>query len=293
MSFSLSECHINKKVQLEWGILAYRDYQPAQADPNTPTVVFLHGWLDNAASFDSTVVELIKLLPNIRCIAVDLAGHGWSDHKSLGQYYGFHEYLDDFSQLLSKLSANRCLIVGHSLGALLASCYSAAFPEHVMGLVQIEGLLPIAENPDNHATRIRQAVISRQRIRQKSQKSMDSFARAIAKRTRANQLTPEQITPLVARGTVEHEGRWFWRHDRRLLAESIYRMSPEHAQAIVEQVQCPWILILGSQGYPTLKSQWKSYLDADKVVTINGGHHCHLEQPQQVATIISGLVNKI
>ncbi|MGR5542280.1 alpha/beta fold hydrolase, partial [Vibrio campbellii] len=68
MSFSLSECHINKKVQLEWGSLAYRDYQPAQADLNTPTVVFLHGWLDNAASFDSTIVELIKLLPNIRCI---------------------------------------------------------------------------------------------------------------------------------------------------------------------------------------------------------------------------------
>ncbi|GAL12170.1 predicted hydrolase/acyltransferase [Vibrio astriarenae] len=289
MSFSVEEA----KVSLDWGDLAYRDYQPVASKSVEQTIVFLHGWLDNSASFDSVITELMQLQPNTRYIAVDLPGHGWSDHKSLGQSYGFHEYLDDISQLLSKLSANRCLIVGHSLGALLASCYSAAFPEFVVGLVQIEGFMPMAEPAENHPQRIRNAIVSRQRIRQKSVKSMASFEVALAKRTRANQLAYELITPIVQRGTVEREGRCFWRHDRRLLAESIYRMSPEHAQAIVENIYCPWTLILGSQGYQTLKSQWMSYLANDQVVTIDGGHHCHLEQPKQVAHIISGLVNKI
>ena len=50
---------------LEWG------------NADDKPVLALHGWLDNAASF----TPLAPRLKNVRLIAVDLAGHGRSQHR--------------------------------------------------------------------------------------------------------------------------------------------------------------------------------------------------------------------
>ena len=41
-------------------------------DPELPAIIALHGWLDNAASYD----RLAPALKNHRVIALDFAGHG-------------------------------------------------------------------------------------------------------------------------------------------------------------------------------------------------------------------------
>ncbi|EXJ09220.1 alpha/beta fold hydrolase [Nitrincola nitratireducens] len=48
-----------------------------QGEPGSPPVLALHGWLDNAASFRA----LARHLPQVNLIAVDLAGHGFSEHR--------------------------------------------------------------------------------------------------------------------------------------------------------------------------------------------------------------------
>lgn len=56
------------------------------APPSSATVriLALHGWLDNALSFDS----LASCLPASWCIvAVDFAGHGLSSHRPEGTFY--------------------------------------------------------------------------------------------------------------------------------------------------------------------------------------------------------------
>ncbi len=117
------------------------------------SVIFIHGWLDNAASFLSLMPALHALAPKLHLCAVDLPGHGFSSHKA--GYSAFHDYIDDLDQLLLNLSPNKPVLVGHSLGALIASCYSAAFPEQVSGLVQIEGFGPLSEPATHSVTRLR------------------------------------------------------------------------------------------------------------------------------------------
>ncbi len=258
------------------------------------SVVFLHGWLDNAASFTTLMEQIHQLNPELHLLAVDHFGHGWSNHKSSDNYYPFHDYISDLDQLLGELSPNRLMLVGHSLGALVASCYSAAFPEQVEALVQIEGAGPISEAPSNSLQRIRDGILSRQRLRNKPERSIASFDLALELRMQANQLSAEQLLPIVERGTVQCENVWYWRHDAKLKCASLYRMAQEHANAITSQIRCPHLIVLGDQGLQNLPSNQVNWgQNPPQVVTVLGGHHCHLEQVFEVANTILGVVNKI
>ncbi|MDC5840792.1 alpha/beta hydrolase [Vibrio europaeus] len=257
------------------------------------SVVFLHGWLDNAASFESVMASLHTLNPDWHLCAIDLPGHGLSSHKEASNFYPFHDYIDDVYQFLANLSPNRLVLVGHSLGALIASCYSAAFPEQVSGLVQIEGYGPLAEKAQDTVSRLREGVLSRQRIRRKPTRVMLSEQEAIERRAKVNQIDSELIAPIILRGLEAHQSGWIWRHDVKLQSQSLYRMSFEHAESFRLQVTCPQLVILGDEGFSYLQSFQLDTSDSTHFEMIEGGHHCHLQAPSRVSNLIFGLVNKI
>ena len=165
------------------------------------SVVFVHGWLDNAASFYTLMMALHDMAPNVHMLALDLPGHGKSDHKSADNYYPFHDYIADLHQVLDELSPNRLLLVGHSLGALIASCYSAAFPERIDALIEIEGAGPLAESAEKSVQRLRTGILSRGRQNKRSERTMAFFEQALQKRMQVNSLTKAQLLPIVTRGT--------------------------------------------------------------------------------------------
>ena len=281
---------IEKSYSLASGTLATQ--QIGNPKTTATTVVFIHGWLDNSASFSSVISNLQVLSPNSHLVAIDLFGHGFSSHKS-GSYYPFHDYIDDIYQLLVNFSPNRIVLVGHSLGALVASCYSAAFPEQVSGLVQIEGYGPLAEEESETVSRLREGVLSRQRIRRKPARAFASLQDAIERRAKVNHLLPEQIAPIVTRGVVERDSQWYWRHDIKLQSQSLYRMSWQHAHSIRQHITCPQVVILGEQGFSHLQSFRQDASEAIQIELVAGGHHCHLQSPIRVIDLIFGLVNKI
>lgn len=282
---------IEKSYSLASGKLATQ--QIGNPETTATTVVFIHGWLDNSASFSSVLSNLETLSPNSHLVAIDLFGHGFSSHKS-GSYYPFHDYIDDLHQLVTKLSPNRLVLVGHSLGALIASCYSAAFPEKVSGLIQIEGHGPLSEAPQETVSRLRDGVLSRLRQRRKPSRPLASLEDAIKLRAHANQINAELIAPIVERGIVELDNSWQWRCDPNLKCDSLYRMSQAHAEAIMVAIECPQLIVLGNDGFRHLQhNRYKSAHSPLNIETVPGGHHCHLESPELVSELILGVVNKI
>ncbi|ERM60243.1 MULTISPECIES: alpha/beta fold hydrolase [Vibrio] len=282
---------IEKSYSLASGTLATQ--QIGNPKTTATTVVFIHGWLDNSASFSSVISNLQVLSPNSHLVAIDLFGHGFSSHKS-GSYYPFHDYIDDLHQLVTKLSPNRLVLVGHSLGALIASCYSAAFPEKVSGLIQIEGHGPLSEAPHETVSRLREGVLSRLRQRRKPSRPLASLEDAIKLRVHANQIKAELIAPIVERGIAEFENSWQWRCDPNLKCDSLYRMSQTHAEVIMAAIECPQLIVLGNDGFRHLQhNRYKSAHSSLHIETIPGGHHCHLESPELVSELILGVVNKI
>ncbi|NOH91290.1 hydrolase [Vibrio crassostreae 9ZC13] len=282
---------IEKSYSLASGTLATQ--QIGNPQTTATTVVFIHGWLDNSSSFNQVMQQVAKFAPNAHLVAIDLFGHGFSSHKS-GSYYPFHDYIDDLHQLVTKLSPNRLVLVGHSLGALIASCYSAAFPEKVSGLIQIEGHGPLSEAPHETVSRLRDGVLSRLRQRRKPSRPLASLEDAIKLRAHANQINAELIAPIVERGIVEFENSWQWRCDPNLKCDSLYRMSQAHAEAIMAAIECPQLIILGNDGFRHLQhNRYKSVHSPLQIETVPGGHHCHLESPELVSELILGVVNKI
>jgi pimeloyl-ACP methyl ester carboxylesterase len=77
------------------------------------------------------------LAPRYRIIAMDLRGRGLSEKPPTG--YSIAHHCQDIRVLLENLGVERAVIMGHSLGALIALAFGAKHPERVECLILVDG----------------------------------------------------------------------------------------------------------------------------------------------------------
>ncbi|GAB5574327.1 serine hydrolase-like protein 2 isoform X4 [Prionailurus iriomotensis] len=100
------------KLAVPWGHIAAKLWGSQQGPP----VLCLHGWLDNANSFD----RLIRLLPkDFHYVAMDFGGHGLSSHYSPGLPYYQQNFVIEVQRVVAALKWNRFSIMGHSFGGIV------------------------------------------------------------------------------------------------------------------------------------------------------------------------------
>lgn len=104
-------------------------------DPNAPRVFFLHGWMDSSATFQFVVDALKK---SWHVIAPDWRGYGQSEW--LSRPYWFPDYYADLHCILDHYATGPARLVGHSMGANIASTYAGLRPERVSQLVMLDFL---------------------------------------------------------------------------------------------------------------------------------------------------------
>jgi len=98
--------------------------------PGGTPVVLLHGLSDSWRSFEPV---LPYLPPAIHAIAVSLRGHGTAPRPPGG--YGVIQLAGDVIGLLDELGLARAVVVGHSMGSIVAARLALDEPERVAGLV--------------------------------------------------------------------------------------------------------------------------------------------------------------
>lgn len=107
-----------------------------------PIVVLVHG----IASSPSTFQNVVPLLADAhRLIAVDLLGFGASPSPADARFT-MDEHVDALERTLRARGVEHCILVGHSLGALIAARYAATHRSVVTGLVLVSP--PIYLPPD-------------------------------------------------------------------------------------------------------------------------------------------------
>ena len=248
-----------------------------------PLLIALHGWLDNGASF----LPLAPHLAEFHLICVDLPGHGHSDHKSTP--YVFVDWLDDLYQLSQAAGWSRFMLLGHSLGALIASAYAGVFPEQVARLVMLEGLGPLSQPDEAVPAQLRKAILNRSRTRERASNGFASLDEAVAARCKVADITPSAARLICERQLMARDGRWHWRSDPRLRDLSPLRMSEGQAQALIRAIACPVLFIRGEQGFATLLEQWQLRAGAFgqiEMAVVAGNHHFHMENSAQTAVYI-------
>ncbi len=120
-------------------------------DEEAPLFFYLHGLGDTGATFQF-VVDALK--SDWRVLAPDWRGFGRTLHRT--HAYWFPDYLADLHELLNSHSPDRpAVLVGHSMGANIASLYAGAMPERVSAIVNIEGFGLADSDPHDAPRRYR------------------------------------------------------------------------------------------------------------------------------------------
>ncbi|CAN0038494.1 unnamed protein product, partial [Discosporangium mesarthrocarpum] len=143
-------------------------------------VLGLHGYLDNTGSFDRLGPAMAKA--GIQLVAMDFPGHGRSDHMGKDAWYAMLDYPEYVLQTASSLGWDRFSLVGHSMGAAVASLVASSFPERVERCVFIDTLGPISLSPMGAPNHLRKSIESRGALLDKPAREYKSFDAAVKQR---------------------------------------------------------------------------------------------------------------
>jgi len=249
-------------------------------------VIALHGWLDNAASF----VPLAPHLTGVQLVAPDLPGHGASAHLAPGAEYTSGVAVNAVLDIADALGWETFSLLGHSMGAGIASLVAASVPERVQRLVVIEALGGLAETVERTADRWREAIAAARALPGKKLRVFSDLAAPVRARMQANQLSEPAARLLVERGVREVDGGYVWSSDPRLTLPTPQRLSEPQLARLVAGIACPTTVVYADppQAYfpEPLRTQRAQLLPDGRLHVIAGTHHLHMEDPAAVADVI-------
>jgi pimeloyl-ACP methyl ester carboxylesterase len=117
-------------------------------------LVLVHGFGNEAHIWDDFAPVVAN---HYRTVAVDLRGHGDSDHDP-ERRYDYEHHVADLEAVTAALGIERLVLVGHSFGGRTSILFAAKHPERMAGLVIVD-IGP--EHDPRGTTRIRMEVMQR------------------------------------------------------------------------------------------------------------------------------------
>lgn len=244
--------------------------------PNGRPTLALHGWLDNANSFD----VLAPMLPALDIVALDFAGHGGSDHREPGVNYLGTLDVQDAIGVAGLLGWQQFDLIGHSMGAEVGGNLIGLFPERVRRMVGIDGFTEgtteeriqsfLRKSLEDNLTRVPQPL--------RVFATQDEMAERVAKATGQSVASAKL---LVARGSKQVEGGFVWRSDARVRWSDTLRVSNEQVDGILTRYPGQVLVIAakdGSNWYrATIASRLGRFPNLQRI-ELPGNHHLHMDE---------------
>ncbi|XP_077195422.1 serine hydrolase-like protein 2 isoform X2 [Paroedura picta] len=290
------------KFLVPWGHIAAKAWGAPQGRP----VLCLHGWLDNANTFN----RLIPLLPKDHYyMAIDFAGHGLSSHRPPGFPYHFMDYVGDVRRIVEALKWRQFTLMGHSLGGTVAGMFSCIFPEMVDKLILVEsyGYFPAPKEYERLLKPKRQLFEDMLRFEADKQYStkVRSPEEALERLLKANpNLTEESGKILLQRGTTEVPGGLVYNRDIRATLHNHSFVTLDQSLIFLRHIQADVLMIIAQDGLFSIESKnlpnvkplqeaFRTYLkERYSFVKVPGNHCVHLNEPEVVAGVISTFLSK-
>lgn len=105
-------------------------------------VVLIHGWCCDHTYLAPQFEHFAKA--GRRVVAVDLRGHGASDKPR--EHYTMQGFADDVAFVCGHLGLTKAIVIGHSMGGIIAFDFASRYPELVSALIMLDAavVLPAA-----------------------------------------------------------------------------------------------------------------------------------------------------
>ncbi len=263
---------------LEWG------------EPGGEPLVLVHGFLDQAASWQSFVRSLQnKIDEPLWVVAPDCRGHGDSGWVGAGGYYHFPDYVFDLDSVIRALGVERFKLIGHSMGGTISFLYSGTFPRKVRQLVLIEGIGAMGMDFADAPLRMEKWITElhdrgRNHFRQYS--SVEAGAKQLQQ---TNPRLSSELAMALARSGMKQnaKGKWIWKFDplhRTVSPQPFYS-----AQAIefFRRIECPVLVVDGKHSHHSQRHDKQQRLavvrDKHFAEIDHAGHMVHLDNPAGLA----------
>jgi pimeloyl-ACP methyl ester carboxylesterase len=105
-----------------------------QAGEGDPPILLVHGWCCDHTYFAPQFEHFAGR--GHRAVAVDLRGHGRSDKPQ--QDYTMRLFADDLAWICDRIGAEKPVVVGHSMGGIVAFDLAARYPELPSAVVMLD-----------------------------------------------------------------------------------------------------------------------------------------------------------
>jgi pimeloyl-ACP methyl ester carboxylesterase len=234
-------------------------------------LLFLHGLTFDRSTWEPIIVQLAG---RFTCIAVDLPGHGGSDGppRALGDVaLAVHDLLDE-------LGIEAPVVVGHSMGGVLASNFAAH--HRVRGLVLVDQahyVLPFAAMIHQLEPVLRSAGF---------RAAFEPIRRSIG----VEQLPEPQRTSILASQRIDQDlilGYW----------DELLRTTPDQVQARTDRelnaILVPVLAVFGQAIDATTREHLLAHLPSAEIEEWPGlGHMVHLMEPARFARLLADFATK-
>jgi pimeloyl-ACP methyl ester carboxylesterase len=254
---------------LEWG------------RPGALPVVCVHGYTSSAEAFNALAR---RIQDRAHIVAMDVRGHGESAWSPNGAYQ-YADQAGDLAALVDQLGIERFVLIGTSMGGVIAMVYAGQHGDRLRGLV----LNDIGPDVEAGSGRITQTVGSRPYDFASLDEAMQ-YRRETSPITAARPLADQEET---ARGVLREQpdGRWAWKMDPAYIEQRVKQGPPKRPPLwpVLETLQCPTQLVWGTDSDVLSEAQAKRMVAAlpkGELVSVPGiGHAPTLVEPPVLAAL--------
>ena len=247
-----------------------------RGDPRGLPMIMLHGYSDSHLSFE----PLMRRMPSsIRAIAVSQRGHGNSGKPTNG--YRLADFAGDVKVVLDRLEIPRAVLLGHSMGSLVAGRFALDHPDRVAGLILIGAFRTLRGNAALEE-------LWREVIADMTDPVQPIFVRGFQESTLATPVPLDFLNTVIAES--QKLPAHVWREvGRGLMADDF--------SAELRRIVAPTLIIWGDQdGFSHRHEQVAlevSIRGARSTIFAGYGHAPHWEAPDRAASEIAAFVASI
>lgn len=286
------------RLKLTFGMIAGKWWGPKNRRP----IICLHGWQDNAGSFDA----LIPLLPSeFSYFAIDLPGHGFSSHFSNGYFYNIQDMAAILEEIRSAFNWKRISLIAHSMGALVAFMYATLFPMQVDLVCALDIFKPVnlsaADAAHLSSTRLKKLYLL-DRGRTLSVYTYEEIKERMYVGS-LKSLNRDKVKLLMKRGIQRCPNdlnKFQFNRDFRIKYINPLFIQHEIILEYIKKMQAAYLFIKTDDNtydepceiFNESLEQFRRYNQRFEMIRVNGTHHVHLNNLTAIAQKISEFLTK-